>query len=421
MTQVRARAPKAKLILLDTCVARETTLTFLLAPPALAWLLTAVCMSSTKRYACSAPGCSKSFVRPEHLYRHRLNRMACLFCFILMEADNSSDKPKRLYNCYACDKTFVRVDLLRRHEKRHENGMRAASGEAREHIADAAPLEHTSSGSQRGSVVDTIPSDHSQQNHQSSSEVALTQSVMDHASTLAPESFALPFTPNINLDFDSQSHGNFQMFFDSSNDMQGLSEELDWLFGTISPGQDGSYDVCANNVETANVPSFSPGSTHSYQSLTDAAASSDSLWLDIREKIMSALQPLTPALSESSFFDPVNLQKFYHIYFTNYNTHFPIVHQPSFSCRNTSPLLLLAILTLGATLSDQEHFETSQAIHERLRWLIFSVSILLTLSTMGPPLMSLVERVSTPSSSLVLAGSAHCTSTRQDVFLSQAP
>jgi hypothetical protein len=31
--------------------------------------------STTRRYACSAPGCTKSFVRPEHLYRHRLNRM----------------------------------------------------------------------------------------------------------------------------------------------------------------------------------------------------------------------------------------------------------------------------------------------------------------------------------------------------------
>jgi hypothetical protein len=195
------------------------------------------------------------------------------------------------------------------------------------------------------------------------------------ASTALANDLFIP-TSHVNPDLDSHLHGGFQMLFDSSNDVQGLSEELDWLFGTISPDQGGSYDLYANPGEVANLPSFSPSSTNSHQSLTETLSTSDSLWLEVREKTMLALQPSSPDLLDSSFFEAVNLQKFFQIYFNDYNTHFPILHQPTFSCREASPLLLLAILTLGATLSEREHFETAQAIHDRLRWLIFSVSTL---------------------------------------------
>lgn len=220
--------------------------------------------------------------------------------------------------------------------------------------------------------MDPTLSEHVEQHPQLSCQVALRPSELDQANTLAAESMA--FDSNVDLGFDSQFHGGFRMFFDSSSDMQGLSEDLDWLFGTLPSEQDEAYGFCGGTGDAANLPSFSPSSTHSYQSLTEVANASDSVWLDVREKIMLALQPVPPTLLESSFFDPVNLDRFYHIYFTNYNSHFPIVHQPTFSCRDASPLLLLAILSLGATLSDREHFQTAQALHDRLRWLIFSVS-----------------------------------------------
>lgn len=184
-----------------------------------------------------------------------------------------------------------------------------------------------------------------------------------------------PFCPPINshLDFENQHHGGLQMFFDSSMDTQGLSDELDWLFGTISPEQSDNHEPLGSNDEPV-FPSFSPHSTNSHQSLTDGIFIVDGLWVDVREKILLALQGLPPACVESSFFDPTNLEQFYRIYFTNYNTHFPILHEASFSCRDAPPLLLLSILTLGATLADQEHFKTSEIIHDKLRWLIFSVS-----------------------------------------------
>lgn len=63
-----------------------------------------------QRFQCPHPNCKKSFTRREHLSRHKLNHW-----------------PKEIYRCNfiypedgtPCGRTFVRRDLLLRHEKRH--------------------------------------------------------------------------------------------------------------------------------------------------------------------------------------------------------------------------------------------------------------------------------------------------------------
>ncbi|PWZ01715.1 hypothetical protein BCV70DRAFT_158113 [Testicularia cyperi] len=58
--------------------------------------------SSEMRYTCDQPGCSKSYSRPDHLLRHKLNH-----------------DQDRVLCCNQCDRTFVRQDLLVRHLERH--------------------------------------------------------------------------------------------------------------------------------------------------------------------------------------------------------------------------------------------------------------------------------------------------------------
>lgn len=66
--------------------------------------------SLQEKYRCPHPDCCKSFTRMEHLSRHKLNHW-----------------PKEIFKCsyvfpganIPCGKTFVRKDLLVRHEKRH--------------------------------------------------------------------------------------------------------------------------------------------------------------------------------------------------------------------------------------------------------------------------------------------------------------
>ncbi|CDO92624.1 unnamed protein product [Kluyveromyces dobzhanskii CBS 2104] len=68
------------------------------------------------RYVCPHPDCDKTFSRYEHLQRHKLNHW-----------------PKQIFQCeyvypedgITCNRTFVRKDLLVRHQRRHtSNGIR---------------------------------------------------------------------------------------------------------------------------------------------------------------------------------------------------------------------------------------------------------------------------------------------------------
>ncbi|WWC88956.1 uncharacterized protein L201_003871 [Kwoniella dendrophila CBS 6074] len=56
---------------------------------------------SSSSFFCTYEGCSKSFTRKDHLYRHAAN--------------HSSET----FNCPKCNRPFKRVDLLQRHEKRN--------------------------------------------------------------------------------------------------------------------------------------------------------------------------------------------------------------------------------------------------------------------------------------------------------------
>lgn len=287
-------------------------------------------MPAEKRYACD--DCEKQFVRPEHLYRHRLNH-----------------RPKRIYTCSSCSKTFVRRDLLNRHEKRHEQGMpRQTSG--RPSIISppgSAPIVEQSPAPPQPPSRGSVPTPNS---------------------GLSPVNERLPMATN-------HLPETTQLFFDSSTDVQGVREDLDWLFsnGSTVPTQapEGYYNA---PWATPAPISLSPSSSNSFQSVGDAPNPHPSEWTEVRAHVLSALDLiLPPPVLQSSFFEPECLQTFYNLYFTNYNAHFPILHGPTFYPHEAPPLLMVAILTLGATLSpDDSHFQTAERIHDSLRWLIFS-------------------------------------------------
>ncbi|KAI1610456.1 fungal-specific transcription factor domain-containing protein [Exophiala viscosa] len=146
------------------------------------------------------------------------------------------------------------------------------------------------------------------------------------------------------------------VIFDASDGAQGLVEDLDWLFGNVPFTENLDMSQTLDMSLPNDLPWASPNSTLSQQL-----------------RILDALRTLPQDLLEDQFFDPSNLKSFLDSYFSNYNAHFPILHQASFALQDTSPLLLVAILTLGATLSpDPLHYRASERIHESLRWLIFS-------------------------------------------------
>ena len=223
-------------------------------------------MATEKRYACD--DCKKQFVRPEHLYRHRLNH-----------------RPKRIYNCSSCSKTFVRRDLLQRHEKRHEQEMPASR-----------PVER----------------------HDPGVNSSLSSSIECPPSSLINEPGNIAATPNTDT---------FHVFFDPSTDVQATRQDLDWLFSAHLP-IDSTIDDAFTTYWDPSVPlPISPSSVTSLHSLQERASLALSPQSEIRSRVLLALDLILPQqMLQGSFFTPASLETFYDIYFTNYNAHFPILH-----------------------------------------------------------------------------------------------
>lgn len=266
----------------------------------------------------------------------------------------------------------MRLDLLQRHRRRHERGMtyRNSGGYLRESNAADQTSPNALSTSNSDPSASNIPLGLTE-----GSEVIANQ-VTDIDNSLEVDRLQLPNLDYLDFlpaaDFDAGHH----VFSGPSQGGRGLTEDLDWLFGNLPGGNDFAEGIAMDMVVPRDFSSNSPNSTNSQQSYLDPP-NTITPWYNVRTRIMSSLQSLPAEVLEESFFDPLNLKSFYDIYFNSYNPHFPILHQPSFAFQEASPLLLIAILTIGATLSpDPGHFETSEKIHQSLRWLIFSVSIL---------------------------------------------
>ena len=203
----------------------------------------------------------------------------------------------------------------------------------------------------------------------------IADDVEDEIPANHPGLLAMENQDDLNLDFmpwvaNEQGH---HIFFDAFDDAQGLTEDLDWLFGNLPA--DPYYSGGPSIEEINNTSSISPNSTMSAQASTDTPSNAVDPWFAIRANILSHLLGMQADLIEDPFFEPPNLKRFFDIYFTSYNPHFPILHQASFKVEDAPPLLLLAVVTLGATLdTEPSHFSVAEKIHDNLRWLIFSVS-----------------------------------------------
>ncbi|KAG8162530.1 hypothetical protein KVR01_008295 [Diaporthe batatas] len=73
-----------------------------------------------------------------------------------------------------------------------------------------------------------------------------------------------------------------------------------------------------------------------------------------------------PLLSLSS------VQTWLDSFFTQFNTTYPLIHMPTFNARTTEPLLILAILLLGATYHDKATHQLAVCIHDVIRPSIFA-------------------------------------------------
>jgi len=180
------------------------------------------------------------------------------------------------------------------------------------------------------------------------------------------------------LSYNLPADGADTLFFDDSTNIQDLPEDLDWFFEASQSELVSSLDMSSAVAPptTFQIAAAMPELLSSnHQPILPAIPSYDNAWLIARSKILASLHSLPQELLESPFFQRSNLALFYDLYFKNYHHHFPILHQPSMLVAEAPPLLLTAIITLGATLiADPVLYSIGTQIHDALRWIILSVS-----------------------------------------------
>ncbi|CAK7215361.1 hypothetical protein SBRCBS47491_002458 [Sporothrix bragantina] len=100
---------------------------------------------------------------------------------------------------------------------------------------------------------------------------------------------------------------------------------------------------------------------------------------ETRERLLQVVDACHPALPDgqlSTWDHPLlamaPLQEFCDLFFTRFNTAYPLLHQATFHPATTEPLLLLAVLLLGTTYSSKEAHQLAVCIHDVMRPCIFS-------------------------------------------------
>ncbi|KAK8236441.1 fungal-specific transcription factor domain-containing protein, partial [Phyllosticta capitalensis] len=92
--------------------------------------------------------------------------------------------------------------------------------------------------------------------------------------------------------------------------------------------------------------------------------------------LIDAAKPITPDGFYISRTHPLltlsSLQTYSNMYFTRFNTAYPLIHQPTFEPASVEPLLLVSVLLLGATYGSKDAHQMAVCIHDVLRPQIFA-------------------------------------------------
>ncbi|KAH7129488.1 fungal-specific transcription factor domain-containing protein [Dactylonectria estremocensis] len=99
----------------------------------------------------------------------------------------------------------------------------------------------------------------------------------------------------------------------------------------------------------------------------------------IRERLLKIIDRANPSLPDQrhSIWDhPLlsvdSLQSYLELYFTRFNTAYPLIHLATFNVHEDEPLLLLSVLLLGATYSTKDAHQLAVCIHDVIRPSIFA-------------------------------------------------
>lgn len=101
----------------------------------------------------------------------------------------------------------------------------------------------------------------------------------------------------------------------------------------------------------------------------------------VLDKLLAVIEAADPKIPDSPLSSSVrdhpllslqSVQTWLDLFFTQFNTTYPLIHMPTFNASTTEPLLLLSILLLGATYLDKAAHQLAVCIHDVIRPSIFA-------------------------------------------------
>lgn len=362
------------------------------------------------RLRCDHPGCTKSFLRREHLVRHQLNRQywrcsSCDNADALIAADSQSEK----FQCTECPKHFYRADLLKRHIERHARGLwfrRSGNWSASraEAMLPSSSRDQSDSTSSGGPSPESLASTGS--GPTPSSEMASMESPVAPSALAQPGRFLSPVPEQVApsspypaqwsaglphlLPFD-QSAVTVPMFSNCMSDSictmsqfipTGI-DPLNWMFdrdpAAGTPETQSPSLVRSSHSQTNALPSLGTRHVNGLPPMAvfldppdSAVTPALNVWIPVAQALLTDLAD--PSLYDHPFFAPVEMQTNFDSYFRSFQDHFPILSRPTTQPGQSHHLLLATIISLGASMGSDADYDVARRIHDRIRTLLFSHS-----------------------------------------------
>ncbi|PLB51500.1 MFS general substrate transporter [Aspergillus steynii IBT 23096] len=93
---------------------------------------------------------------------------------------------------------------------------------------------------------------------------------------------------------------------------------------------------------------------------------------DVRQGILGLVNHDALLLAQSdTLLSLSSIQSYSDLFFTRFNTVYPLIHQPTFSPTAVQPVFMASILCMGATYSTREAHQLAVSLHEHLRTQLF--------------------------------------------------
>ncbi|KUI59144.1 Zinc finger protein klf1 [Cytospora mali] len=295
-----------------------------------------------KRFQCTHPGCNKRFTRMEHMQRHSLNHTA---------GDSA---------CPRCSATFKRPDLLDRHMNRHRQRDQEAGGPG----CGTLDTRKRSWKAPDGSVVQKRP------RPEAGPTGPWTASGFDSSIQVV--------SPPVSDE--GRSGHQYQLGADNEEYFDGAFNVLDARQGSSAANarNDAPSNIHPDLTQSYHAAPRSPERPLSMLSVPETLPQIDPA---VREQLLAVIEAANPSIPDQSSDSPIrdhpllslnSLQSWLDLYFTQFNTAYPLIHLPTFNPSQLEPLLLLSIILLGATYSDKNAHQLAVCIHDVIRPSIFA-------------------------------------------------